>query len=217
MQTLNVARAFARQLLARAQQSALLLCLRVWNKARADEPMSEQVSQPCGVVYISLSARHVLHMRRIGEHQHEIAIAQDIPDRLPVDACRLHRDVRNALRGKPFRKGEKAARRRLEGAHLARHLRSRHSPGAGDGGVFMNIEASAIGIKDIHNDPPQGAPPAWNFRQRNSKNRAPGSQKIRGAFRGAWKFQIKLSKELNRTKRKPISQLATLTNKLPRA
>ncbi len=46
LQTLNVACALARQLLARAQQPALLLRLDVRHKARADEPMGEEISQP---------------------------------------------------------------------------------------------------------------------------------------------------------------------------
>src|SRR3954452_9755209 len=45
-----------------------------------------------GVAHVALAARHVLDVPRVGQHQLEVAVAQDVPDRLPVDAGRLHGD-----------------------------------------------------------------------------------------------------------------------------
>ena len=213
LQALDVARPFARQLLARAQQPALLLRLSVRHKARADKPVSEQVRQPCGVVHVRLSPWDVFDMRRVGQNQLEIAIAQDVPDRLPVDAGCLHRDVGCAERSEPIRQGEQFARRGLEGAHLPDDFTRGHAAATGNNSILVNIQARAVGMQYVHEHPP-GAPPAWNFRVKNSRKHAPGSLRPFGKLRGARKSPIQLSKGLRCTKKTPISPPAALADTL---
>ncbi len=76
------------------------------------------------LIHVAFSPRDVFDMSRVGQNQREIAIALDVPDRLPVDAARLHHDVRCAKRCEPLRQGQKLARRCLEGANLALTLPS---------------------------------------------------------------------------------------------
>jgi hypothetical protein len=89
--------AFAHHLLAGAQQVAHLLGRFVGHEAGPDQPMRHQIGQPCGVVDVGLAARHVLDVGRVGQDQLELAVGQNVPDRLPVNACRLHGDVRRAF------------------------------------------------------------------------------------------------------------------------
>ena len=92
-----MAAAFANELLAGAQQAAQFLRLGIRHKAAADQPVGHQIGQPGGVVDIGLAPRDVLDMPGIRQHQGQIAVAQNMPDRLPVDAGRLHRHVRAPL------------------------------------------------------------------------------------------------------------------------
>ena len=106
LEPLDVAGPFAHDLLAGTQQTAHLLGLGVRHEAASDQSVGQKIGQPCRVVHVGLAARHVLHMRRVGQQQREIAIAEDVPDRLPVNSGRLHDDMGAALRGQPFRQFE---------------------------------------------------------------------------------------------------------------
>jgi hypothetical protein len=83
------------------RSSAHLLGRRLGHEAGADQAMGQQVRQPERVGDIGLAAGHVLHVRRIGQHQGEVTVGQDVPDRLPINACRLDHQVRAALLGEP--------------------------------------------------------------------------------------------------------------------
>ncbi len=90
LQALRVAAAFAHELLAGAQQIPHLLGRLVGHEAGPDQPMRHQIGQPGGVVHVRLAPRHVLDMGGVGQHQFELAIGENMPDRLPVDARGLH-------------------------------------------------------------------------------------------------------------------------------
>jgi hypothetical protein len=47
--------------------------------------MGQKIGQPGRVIDVGLAARHVLDMLGVCQHQLKIAIAEDVPDRLPVD------------------------------------------------------------------------------------------------------------------------------------
>jgi hypothetical protein len=102
LQALDMAAALPHQLLAGAQQVAHLLGLLIRHKAAADQAMRQQIGQPGGVIHVGLAPRHVLDVCGVRQHQGEIAVAQDMPHRLPVDAGRLHRDVDTSLGREPF-------------------------------------------------------------------------------------------------------------------
>ena len=63
------------------------------NETRANQAMRQEIGQPLAVAHIGLPPRHGLDVMRVGEHDGQIAFEQ-IEDRLPVHAGRLHRDVR---------------------------------------------------------------------------------------------------------------------------
>ena len=158
LQPLDMAGPLADQLLAGAQQPAHLLGLGIRHEAAPDQPMRQQIGQPSRIVDVRLAAGDVLHMGRVRQQQFEFAVAENMPDRLPVHPGRLHDDVGAALRGQPFRQLEKRLRRRLERAHLAssgavhRRAQARHHR------VLMHVETGATRIQNLHLPPP-GAPP----------------------------------------------------------
>ena len=93
-----MAAALAHELLAGAQQIAHLLGWLVGHKAGLDQPMRHQIGQPDGVVDVGLAPRHVLDVGGVGQHQFELAVGENVPDRLPVDARGFHGDMRHAFR-----------------------------------------------------------------------------------------------------------------------
>jgi len=82
----DMARLFTAQLLARAQQGADLLGRVIRYEARSDQAMRQQIRHPVGILHIGLAAGHVLDVCGIGQHQLEVIIGQDVPNRLPIDA-----------------------------------------------------------------------------------------------------------------------------------
>ncbi len=118
LQPLDMAAAFAHQLLAGAQQVAHLLGLLIGHETAADQAGCQKIGQPGGVVDVGLAPWHVLDMRCVRQHQGEIAVAQHMPHRLPVDAGRFHRNVGASFLGQPLRQGEQIPCRRLEGTHV---------------------------------------------------------------------------------------------------
>jgi hypothetical protein len=69
----------------------------VGHRAGSDQPKRHQTGKPGVVVYIDLAPRHIPDMGGVGRHQFELAIRQKVPDRLPVNDCRLHGDSRDTL------------------------------------------------------------------------------------------------------------------------
>jgi len=131
LQALDMAASFANELLAGTQQAAQFLCLGIRHKAAADQPMGHQIGQPGGVVDIGLAPRNVLDVPGIDQHQGKIVVAQNVPNRLPVDAGRLHRDVRALLACQPLRQGQEILCRRPERPALAFDGTVRHVTLAG--------------------------------------------------------------------------------------
>jgi hypothetical protein len=192
LKALDMAASFANKLLAGAQQAAQFLGLGIRHEAAADQPVGHQIGQPSGVIDIGLAPRDVLDVSGIGQHQGKIAVAQNVPNRLPVNAGRLHRDVRAPLACQPFRQGQKILCRRPERPYLPFDGTIRHVTLAGHHRVLVDVETSAMRIKDFHGSPPQ-APPAWDSHPRNSRKRAPGSSPTLGAVRGAQESRVQLT------------------------
>jgi hypothetical protein len=95
---LRMTTAFAHELLAGAEQIPHLLGRLVGHEAGSNQPMGHQIGQPGGVVHIGLAPRHVFDMGGVGQYQGELAIGQNMPDRLPVDARRFQGDMGYAFR-----------------------------------------------------------------------------------------------------------------------
>jgi hypothetical protein len=213
LKALDMAAPFAHELLAGTQQSAQLLRRGIRHKAAADQPMRHQIGQPGGIVDIGLASRDVLNVPGIGQYQGKIAVAQNVPNRLPVDPGCLHRHVRDPLAGQPFRQSQEVPCRRLERPHLHHVTRASHHR------LLVDVETGAMRMQHFHGSPPI-APPAWDPPSQNSRNRAPGPLPTRGALRGARESRVQLADGLDRTKEiptsPPVRRCATLSRRASR-
>ncbi len=226
LQALDVTAALAHQLLAGAQQVAHLLGLLVRHEAAADQAVRQKIGQPSGVVHVGLASRHVFDMRRVRQHQGEIAVAQDMPHRLPINAGRLHRDMGAALAGKPVRQGEQLLGRGLEGAHRVRHRTVRPRPTPGQ--AMCRTQATTVSLCTSRPAqcgyrtsmfPPAAAPSAWNPCQGNLTSVLRGRCRPVATIWGAQGLRVRLKHGLIRTKQKPTSvptTVRTLTPTRPR-
>ena len=199
LQALRMATAFAHELLAGAQQIPHLLGRLVGHEARPDQPMRHQIGQPGGVVYVRLAPRHVLDMGGVGQHQLKLAVRQNMPDRLPVDARRFHGGMRTTRRRKPVRQGHQLLGRRLEGPDIGRYRAMHHVTNAGYHRVLMHIQTSAMRVQNFHRSSLCAA--AWNPRSAKSDRHAPGLSPARGIIWGAQGFRVRLRNGLTRTKK----------------
>jgi hypothetical protein len=107
---LGVANDLSRQFAPRPGQVAQFLDRLGRHEARPDQPVREEVRDPGRIVGVAFAARHVANMRGVGENQSEV-VAQHVPDRLPINARRLHRHVRHFRLGQPRRQRQKTLRR----------------------------------------------------------------------------------------------------------
>src|SRR6266567_5160152 len=198
-----MARALADELLAGTQQAAHLLGLGVRHEAAPDKTMSQEVRQPGRIVHVGLAARHGLHMGGIRQRQIEIAVLQNMPDRLPIDARRLHDDVRAAFRGKPLRQVEKRLRGRFDRSNLALDRAVHHVAQARHHHVLMHIKSGAMRIQNFHVLPPSQRAAGSGSRRWKSRKRAPRPNPALGAIRGAQESQVQLIHGLKHTKKQP--------------
>ena len=171
LQTLDMPAALPHQLLARGQQVAHLLGLLVRHKTAADQAMGQQIGEPGGVIYIGLAPRHIFDVRRVRQHQLKIAVAQDVPHRLPIDPGRLHRDMGAALGGEPFRQRQQFRRGRLEGPHLSFDRAVHRMPYTRHHRVLVHSKPSATRIQNFHLPSCRSEPPGVGHLQKNSGNR----------------------------------------------
>lgn len=140
----------ANQLLARPQQAAQLLRRLVRHEARPDQAMGLQVAQPVAVADVALAPRHILHVRRIRQHQLSLAVVQHVPDRLPVNPGRLHHHVIDAVAIQPIRQRQQLTRRRLEGLHFLLDTTAASQSNTANYRVLVNVQARTTLMKDFH-------------------------------------------------------------------
>src|SRR6185369_30572 len=119
------------------------------DEAGANETVRQQVGDPHRVVDVGLTTGNVANVGRVGEHQLEVSL-EDVPDRLPVNAGRLHGYVRAIVPVEPVREREQVPCRGAERLHFLRHLAVGHDAGACDHRVLVNVEASAASVQDFH-------------------------------------------------------------------
>ena len=70
------------------------------HEAPGQEPVGQQLGDPLGVLDVGLAPRDLPHVAGVDQRQVEPPL-QQVPDRLPVDAGRLHRGVGDPLGGEP--------------------------------------------------------------------------------------------------------------------
>jgi hypothetical protein len=149
----DVAGLLACKLLAGAQQRPQLLDLLFWNEARLDQPATQQIGDPHGVVHVRLATGNVLDVRRIGQYQFERAVAQDIPHRLPIDPGRFHRHMGTPALGQPRQQGHETERRRVECPALPVRLAADHDPYAGDDRLLVHVKTGNPLMHHVHRFP----------------------------------------------------------------
>jgi hypothetical protein len=112
--------------------------------------MGEQLGQPGRVRHVGLAARHVLHLRRIGQHQGEVTIRQDMPDRFPVDPRGLHGDMGAAALGQPGGERQQSGGGGREGLHLHGDFASGREARAGHHAILVHVQTGATRVEDFH-------------------------------------------------------------------
>jgi hypothetical protein len=113
-------------------------------EAPAQQPMLVQLLQPLGIVDIRLPTGDVLDVARVDQQHLEPARFENLKDRNPVDAGRLHRDRCDAHCREPIRELMEIAAEGAEGTDrlvisVARH--GDHVKGRADvdaGGIWMD-------------------------------------------------------------------------------
>ena len=168
----------AGELLASPREIAQLLDRRGRDEAAADQPMREQIGDPCGIADVGLTTWHVAHVLGVGEHELEVAL-EHMPHGLPVHARGFHGDMRAGVRCQPLRKSEQAARRRGKAAHLRMPGRRNATNGC-DHDVLVNVEPSATRVENLHRSPPLRGGVGEEPTSSKSTRRAPGP-------RGPWR------------------------------
>jgi hypothetical protein len=128
----------------------IVLRRRLRHKAGTDQAVRQQIGQPNGVSDIGLAARHVLDVRRIGPDQRDVAVGEDMPDRLPVDPGRLYSDVRATVLGQPAGQRQQTGRGRIECANIRCSRTSGGDTNGGDHAVFVHIQTSTARIENVH-------------------------------------------------------------------
>ena len=88
-------------------------------------------------------------MRSIRQNKLE-TLLQHVPDRLPVDAGRLHGHLRHTRRLQPIRQFQKPAGRRCKTPHLVAQLVTHGKPNAGNHFVLVHVETSTPTIEYLH-------------------------------------------------------------------
>jgi hypothetical protein len=126
-----------------------------WHQASAQQAELQQLAQPLRVTDIRFPAGDVLDVRRVAQHQLEVAL-QHRPYRPPVDAGGFHRDVRDPVRLEPVGHRQQPAHGRLELLHLlatgapilARHPHARRHL------LLVHVKRARPVDHSIHRSPP---------------------------------------------------------------
>ena len=116
--SLDVGRPLAGELLARAGEVAQRLHRGRRDEAGPNEPVREQVGEPNRVVHVGFAPGHGLDMPSIGQEKLEV-FDQHRPDRLPVHAGGFHGHVRDLMAGEPSRQALQLRGGRAEGLDVA--------------------------------------------------------------------------------------------------
>ena len=139
LQPLDMAAGLPHQLLAGAQQGAHLLGLLIRHKAAADQAVRQQIGQPSRVVHIGLAPGHVLDMRRVGQHEFEVAF-EHVPHGLPVHPGGFHRHLLDAEGFEPVGQRQQPRGGGVEGANLLYRRALISNPYASDHRLLVHVQ-----------------------------------------------------------------------------
>ena len=148
----KTARPLPYELFARTRQVPELRDGLRWHEAAPDQAMRQQIRHPGGVLGIALTARHVAHLSRVGQHQLQLAL-QHMPHRLPINARGLHRRVAAPAFGEPLGQRVQRSCRGAELPHLPLHLPAFGDPNTGDHRLLVHVESRAPAMQHFHGAP----------------------------------------------------------------
>jgi hypothetical protein len=111
-------------------------------------------------------------MRGVGQDQRAITVGEDVPDRLPIDAARFHRDMGAAALCQPGSERQEPRRRGLERAHLRFRRLVSCQPNCGHHRIPVHIEACAARVENVH----------CSLRDLRRRRRAPLDQSLNNAL-----------------------------------
>ena len=133
------------------------------HEARLQQPGLQQLAKPLRVLDIGLATRALLHVPGVDEHQLE-AVLEDRPDRPPVHAGGLHRDLRDAERLQPVAQRQQAVNRRFELRDVLLELAALPDAHARHHGRLVHIKRARALNDPLHHQPPsvgqRRSPPA---------------------------------------------------------
>lgn len=102
--------------------------------------MTQEICDPLAVLYVGLATGHVLDVVRVADDDFEVVLEHGM-DGLPIDARRLHGDVRAAVFTQPVAELHQLARLRAEAPYLlSRPLVGSSNEQAGNNGRLVHIE-----------------------------------------------------------------------------
>ena len=162
---------------------------------------------------VTLPAGDAADVQGIGEEELELAVER-IPDGLPVNARRFHRDVRDALAGEPITQGQEIPGGRSERVQMVLDGFARHEADARDDGLLVNIKASALGMDDVHGHLRGEVASAWSPRGRKLENALSGRRPV-AAVRGARQAPGHITIRARRTSRRPTSVPTPAAHSIP--
>jgi len=138
------------------------------HKARAHQPMADQVGDPLRVLHVSLASGHVAHVRGIADDDGEVTL-QGSMHRLPVDTRALHADVGDAFLKQPLAQGREVLAHGAEAAHLLeRAAPCRAENNASHHRALVHIEPGGAFDQCVHHHLQQQG---WRARRRGTVDR----------------------------------------------
>ena len=183
LQAQGVLSDFPHELFTGPGEIAQLLNGRRGHETAADQPMAQEVSDPGGVIDVTLAPRDVADVHGIGEHQLERAVEHG-PHGLPEDAGRLHGDVGAAVGREPIAQRKQI---RCAGAERADFVGNRLAGAeahTSDDALLMHVQPGTLRVNDVHSHHRAEMASAWSPRQRSLEGALSGSSPV-AAVRGA--------------------------------
>ena len=175
------------------------------HKARLEQPESRQIGDPGRIVHVRLAAGNRLDVRGVGDDHRELAVAQYLPDRHPVDAGGFHRDHFASTRNQPFQKAQKPVRRGLEGSTFVRRLAPGHQADARHDAVLVDVQARHTLVHHLHDRLHRSRRRQGRRCKNKAKKQAPGRRRPYAQVGIMTASRVQLAIELDGVSEKPTS------------
>jgi len=111
--------------------------------------MSEQLGYPLAVHHVGLTARDRLDVLSVSKHHMEV-LFEHVPNRLPIDASRLHGDIPDLKAPEPLSQLSKVSRRATEAAKMLPRLMLLLEQNTCRNRRLMHIDTATSLVKHFH-------------------------------------------------------------------